>query len=47
MDWELASEKFRMLTAPYVQEELKKNIVASLAGLERLKVTDLTKLLEL
>jgi 2-methylcitrate dehydratase len=43
--WEAAREKFERLGAPYTTLELRDRIGDTVAGLERLRVTDLTDLL--
>lgn len=45
MSWERAVEKFNRLSARYVDETLRKQIINSVAQIENVYVTDLTKLL--
>jgi 2-methylcitrate dehydratase len=46
MTWERAAEKFARLTTLHVNEELREEIITTVAGLEDSSATDLTELLE-
>ena len=45
MSWESVVEKFERLSAPYVQEPLRREIVEAVKGLEEMSIRDLTCLL--
>lgn len=46
MSWETAARKFERLSAPYINLELRREIIDAVANLEMIEALDLTRLLE-
>src|SRR5262249_45306596 len=45
MTWETVARKFERLSAPYIDPELRREIIDAVANLEAIETTDLTRLL--
>ena len=45
MRWDTVARKFERLSAPYADQDLRREIIEAVANLEAIQVADLTRLL--